>query len=113
MGWIDADLAVVPVMRVTGGAQDAGCHRRGHLDVAAKEKRIFAPPHLQRFIDENVERVLLGPGDVKPQPIEQAAFADTQRVFGDVVEGDRFDKGGGIGRHGGVLRHLRKGVLGD
>ncbi len=64
MGGIDADLAVVPIVRMAGGAEHARRHGRGYFDVAtAEQERIRATAGLFRFFYQQLGCVLCRAGD--------------------------------------------------
>jgi hypothetical protein len=93
---IGAYLTVVPIMRVSGRAQNACRHGRGNFFFAAgQEKRIGYSAALFGVFNQQLNHVFFRSGDNESQAIEQAAGADAQRFRGNGIESYVLDKFGG------------------
>ena len=81
-----ADLGVVPVVGVAGGAEHAGSERGGDLGLAGgDDERLRLAAGLDRIGGEQLHGRLEAAGEIEPQRVDHAAPADAQRLGGQVL----------------------------
>ncbi len=108
---IDADLTVVPVMRVPGGAQNARRHRGEHAQSAAQKPRLLAAADIFCLLREDMDRMLFRACDIQTERVDQAALADREGLFRDILERHALDEAGCLLGDRRTLGHFGKGIL--
>lgn len=109
-----ADLTVVPVVGVTGGAEDPSrlSHRR--LDpTLAQHQSVGATAGLGSLLGQHLHRVFLRPRDKEADTVQHAADTDPHGLIGNVLEAHRLDEVGGLCGDTGILRHVGEHVSSD
>ena len=85
MRWIDAHLAIIPIMGMARRAEHASRHgSRNFFIAASQQKRIRPAAHLLRFLDEQLHGMFFRSRNEKAQTIEQTARADPHRLSRDI-----------------------------